>query len=186
MTEEQAQAISNKLIDCMENGSVSAFIKVLEDDLSNEPAVNGCICIGQAILKAYTFYKADMLALFLEKAIRFNPEWSKVKDKGVNPLFRLGFLTGSWDLYQCFIEEVDGITDNMLADAYAEWYNMNEQILDSYHMFLKGREYNSGVTMNGKRVLDLEDFKIMNLMSENYNAILGRRKILKDLDERLE
>jgi hypothetical protein len=185
MTEQQAQAISQKLANCMNEGIMDGFEKVL-NSLKAEPAIKGCICISQAILMAYTSYKADMLARFLEKAIRINPEWPKVKGKGINPLFQVGFLTGSWDLYQCFIEEVDGITDEMLADAYGEWYNMNEQILDSYHMFLKGREYNSGVTMDGKQVIDIEDFKIMNLMSENYNAILGRRKILKDLDDRLK
>ncbi len=184
MTEEQKNSIVYKLEDCINNGNIPAFIQVLNEDLSKEPVVNACLCISGAILKCHTFYKSDMLALFLEKAIHFNMNWAKFNG-GKNPLFRVTFLTGSWDLYTCFIEEVEGLNEETYADAYAEWQDLNNKILDHAQMYIKGHDYNSGFETNGQRILDIEDYNLMNFIAENYNAIIGRHKILKDLETRL-
>ena len=184
MTEEKRDIIVNKLEACMNNGNVPAFIQVLKEDLSQEPAINACICISGAILRCHTFYKSDMLAAFLEKAIHFNMDWAKFGG-GKNPLFRVAFLTGSWDLYTCFIEEVEGLDEDTYAEAYEEWLDYNEKILDHAQMCIKGRDYNSGYEKDGQRIIDIADFKKMNFMAESYNAIIGRYKILKDLEKRL-
>ena len=184
MTEEQATVITDKLVDCMNSGSISAFMKVLEEDLSKEPALNACICVSQAILKSHTFYKSDMLAVFLEKAIHYNMEWAKFGG-GKNPLFRVCFATGSWNLYTCYLEEVEGLDDEFLSDAYVDWLDMNEKILDHAQIFIKGQDYSSGFTSGDRRIIDLDDFEKMNFMAENYNTIIGRHKILKDLENRL-
>ena len=88
-------------------------------------------------------------------------------------------------MYTCFIEEVEGLDEDAYADAYAEWQDFNEKILDHAQMYIKGRDYNSGYETNGKRIIDMEDFEKMNFMAENYNAFIGRHKILKDLENRL-
>ena len=184
MTEKKQNLIVNKLEDCINNGSIPAFIQVLKEDLSQETAVNACICLSRAILNCHTFFRSDMLAAFLEKAIRFNMDWAKVYG-GKNPLFRVAFLTGSWDLYTCFVEEVEGLDEETYAETYKDWLDLNEKILDHARMYIKGRDYNSGYETNGRRVIDMEDYEIMNFMAENYNAMIGRHKILKDLESRL-
>ena len=184
MTEEQKQLIVNKLMVCMNEGSIPAFIRVLKEDLSQESSMNACLCIGGAIFKCYTSYNSDMLASFLSEAIHFNMNWPKLKG-GKNPLFRAAFLAGSCDLYICLLEEVKGLKEDDYAEIYCEWQDLNEVLLDKEKMYIKGRDYNSGYEANGQRILDLNDFDCMDCMAEKYNAIIGRHRILKDLEKRL-
>ncbi len=184
MTDKEKNTIVNKLNVCMNDGNIPAFIQVLNEDLSNEPEVNACICISEAILKCFTFFKSDSIAVFFEKAIHFNMNWFKFNG-GKNPLFHVAFLTGSWDLYSCFIEKVEGLNEDAYVAAYSEWLDFNEKILDQAQMYIKGRDYNSGYEMKGQRIIDIEDYNLMTIIAENYNAIIGRHKILKDLENRL-
>lgn len=183
MTEEQARAISQKLANCMDEGIIDGFVKVL-DALKEEPAQNVCICIGQALLMGYTSFKADCRAKFLEIALRHTPEWGKFG--GVrNPLFRASFAIGSMDLYECFIEEVPGLDDEFFSEAYADFTEMQEQLMDRYKVVLKGREYNSGFNSGNRRSIDLEDFDVINRTMEDYNAIINRHQIIKDIEKRM-
>ena len=167
----------------MDEGLINEFSKVL-DCLKDEPAQNVCICLGQALLMGYTSFKADCRAKFLEIALRHTPEWGKFG--GVkNPLFRASFAIGSMDLYECFIEEVPGLDEDFFVEAYGDFTNMQEQLMDRYQIVLKGREYNSGVTINNRRSIDLEDFEVINRTMEDYNAIVNRYKIIKDIEKRM-
>ena len=167
----------------MDEGLLNEFSKIL-DSLKGEPAQNVCICLGQALLMGYTSFKADCRAKFLEIALRHTPEWGKFG--GVkNPLFRASFTIGSIDLYECFIEEVPGLDEDFFVEAYGDFTNMQEQLMDRYQIVLKGREYNSGVTINNRRSIDLEDFEVINRTMEDYNAIVNRYKIIKDIEKRM-
>lgn len=183
MTEEQANAISVKLANCMDEGLTEEFVKIL-DALKEELAQNACICIGQALLIGYTSFKADCRAKFLEIALRHTPEWGKL-DGAKNILFRASFVIGSKDLYECFIEEVPELDDEFFADAYADFTNIQEQLMDRYKVVLKGREYNSGFNSGNRRSIDLEDFDVINRTMEDYNAIINRHQILKDIEKRM-
>ena len=183
MTEQQAQAISQKLANCMDAGLMKEYVKVL-DALKVEPAQNVCICIGQALLMGYTSFKADSRAKFLEIALKHTPEWGKFG--GVrNPLFRASFAIGSMDLYECFIEEVPGLDDEFFSEAYADFLGMQEQLMDRYKVILKGREYNSGINSGNRRMIDLDDFAVINRTMEDYNAIINRHLIMKDVEKRM-
>ena len=183
MTEEQANAVSVKFANCMDEGLTEEFVKVL-DALKEEPAQNVCICLGQALLIGYTSFKADCRAKFLEIALRHTPELGKFG--GVkNPLFRVSFVIGSMDLYECFIEEVPGLDDEFFSEAYADFLGMQEQLMDRYKVVLKGREYNSGVNSGNRRMIDLDDFAVINRTMEDYNAIINRHQIIKDIEKRM-
>ena len=184
MTAEQAQAITHKLIDCMDNGQKAEFIRVL-DSIAAEPANIACSCIAMALMRGYTSYRADAYAAFLEIALHHTPEWGSFA--GVqNPLFRASLLTGSVDLYECFIEEVPGLDVDFFVEAYAGFSEMNERMMDDSEIVLKGRDYNSGVPAGGGYVMvDQEDFEVINDTMEKYNAIVNRYKILKDIEKRM-
>lgn len=183
MTEQQAQAISVKLAKCMDEALTEEFVKVL-DALKEEPAQNVCICLGQALLIGYTSLKADCRAKFLEIALRHTPEWGKFG--GVkNPVFRASFVIGSMDLYECFIEEVPGLDDEFFSEAYSDFTGIQEQIMDRYRVVLKGRDYNSGFNAGNRRSIDLEDFDVINRTMEDYNAIINRHLIMKDVEKRM-
>ena len=183
MTEEQAKAISQKLAGCMDGGHINGFVKVL-DSLKEEPAQNACICIGQALMMDYTSFKADSRAKFLETALRHTPEWGKLGG-AKNPLFRVSFAIGSMDLYECFIEEVPGLDEDFFLDAYGDFTDMQEKIMDTYKVVLKGREYNSGVSVGNRRMIDWEDFVVIDRTMETYNAIINRYLIIKDIEKRM-
>ena len=64
---------------------------------------------------------------------------------------RASFAIGSMDLYECFIEEVPGLDDEFFSEAYADFTEMQEQLMDRYRVVLKGRDYNSGVNSGNRR-----------------------------------
>lgn len=89
------------------------------------------------------------------------------------------------DLYECFIEEVPGLDDEFFSEAYADFTEMQEQLMDRYRVVLKGRDYNSGVNSGNRRSIDLEDFAVINRTMEDYNAIINRHLIMKDVEKRM-
>lgn len=183
MTEEQAKAISQKLANCMDTGIINEFTKML-DCLKEESAQNVCICIGQALLMGYTSFKADSYAKFLEIALRHTPEWGKFG--GVkNPIFRASFAIGSTDLYECFIEEVPGLDDSFFMEAYGDFTNMQEQIMDRYETKVCGREYNRGIPLGEFVKIEQGDYRVIIRGVEDYNAIVNRYKIIKDIETRM-
>lgn len=183
MTEEQGKAISQKLVNCMDAGQMAAFSKIL-DALQSESAKDVCICIGQALLMGYTSFKADSYAKFLEIALRHSPEWGKFG--GVNnPLFRASFSIGSMNLYECFIEEVPGLDDDFFVEAYGDFTNMQEQIMDTYETIVCGREYNRGISQGEFVRIEQGDYRVVIRGVEAYNAIVNRHKIIKDIEKRM-
>lgn len=183
MTEEQAKAISQKIVNCMDAGQLAAFSKML-DALQNEPAKNVCLCLGQAFIMGYTSFKADSYAKYLEIALRHSPEWGEFG--GVNnPLFRASFLVGSMDMYECFIQEVPGLNEDFFVEAYGDFTNMQEQIMDTYHTIVCGQEYNRGIPRGEFVQIEQGDYRVVIRGVEAYNAIINRRKILKDVEKRM-
>lgn len=87
------------------------FLSNLKDLEVNEVAT----IFMRGFLRYYRAQKGDYIAVFMEKALRYKPEGAMKEDPN-NPLFRTTLISGSIDLYNCYIEEVAGL-DNITATS---------------------------------------------------------------------
>lgn len=175
-TTERYVAKIDKLIAEGNLSGYSAALKELDRLDSKESAT----ILMRGFLRSYTSFRADAIALFMEMAIRHNMEWAKVHQED-NPLFRVCLVSGSMDLYDCYVEEVSGLDQEWFKKMVYLAAAHNEKLLTESSIVLKGRDYNSGFTENGRRLINMDDFEIMNETMERYNRIIGLRMILGDL-----
>ncbi|MCM1071431.1 MAG: hypothetical protein NC301_08635 [Bacteroides sp.] len=160
-------------------GGYEAFLSNLNEMEVGEAAT----ILMRGFLRYYRAQKADYIAVFMEKALRFNPEWAMTEDTN-NPLLRTAFISGSKDLYDCYVEVVEGLDKDWFERAFATALHHNQKLLNSCQPVLIGREYNTGLEQNGCRRIDLDDYAVMDSAIVKYNQIVGLRLILNDLSEK--
>lgn len=172
-----------RLYKILSEASFSDFNELLEElnQMSDEEAA---FILMRGFLRYYKASKADYIATWMEKAICFNPNWAKV-DGMDNPLLKSVFTSGSKDLYDCYIEVVQGLNDEWFDDALHVAVIYNKNLLDKCKPVLVGLHYyNTGLMKNGRKSLDMEDYEVMEATIEKYNQIVGMRSIMQDLMER--
>lgn len=185
MNKEQIEAQEpyvNRLYQILSEASFSGFNKLLEE-LNQMSDKDASIILMRGFLRYYKASKADYIATWMEKAIHFNPNWAQV-DGLDNPLLKSAFISGSKDLYDCYIEEVDGLDDEWFEEALKVAVAFNQNILNQCEPVLVGLHYNSGIMDNGRKSLDMEDYEVMDATIAKYNQIVGMRNILQDLLEK--
>jgi len=136
------------------------------------------------------------MAGLMQMILQDNPNLAQLKFPE-NYFFRLAVLKGSMDLYECFIEEaVEPFLKGKDEDEQAEYYlelflvasNLNDHFFPQYVPCVKGMDFNGafGVDENNPAVslIHTEDYEILDDVVEKYNTIIGRRDILKNLEER--
>ncbi|WP_431158144.1 hypothetical protein [Winogradskyella poriferorum] len=178
-------------------GDKSGLNNTLNHYINNNALETVSKDLAEYLYNNYTSYKADAMAGLMQLAIQCNPEIALLKFPE-NYLFRLLIIKGSMDLYQCFMEEaiepfLKGKDEDFRFDYYSE-LNLVAQELN-YHFFSqyvpckKGMDFNGvfGIYENNpaKSLINTEDYETLNDVVENYNTIIGRRDILKDLEERI-
>ena len=115
-----------------------------------------------------------------------------------NDMFRAAILRGSVDLYECYIEEaivpfVKGKSDNKTVECYMELLTVAERLTEDffpkYVRCVKGMDFNGAYAQSKENpnavLINRENYEIMDDVVEKYNAIIGRRDILKDLNKRM-
>lgn len=153
--------------------------------------------IANVLYKQYTHFRADFLALFMERIIWKNPNLAQVNFTE-NFLFMLCVTTGSKDLFDCFVEKavepfLQDKNEDEKCDYYIELsskaYNLTEDLFPHYEDRKKGMHYNSAFQTsedNGNVLLiHREDYDVMQEIIVNYNQIIGRRDIIKAIEERI-
>ena len=190
--------LRNDFSKCL-NGSNSGLINNLVDELLKELSIfEASKFISEVFFSEYTIYKADALALFLEKVIRKEPELALINHPD-NFLFKLCIVTGSKDLFDCYIEESTApFLQNQDSDEadiyYTELLDIATKLTDfffkQYSLCIKGQHYN-GAFSNSENyenavILNRDNYETMELVMTNYNKIVGRRIILEDLEKKLE
>lgn len=149
----------------------------------------------ELIMKKFTHHKADYCAKLMEIAISTNKDLAKIYFPN-NPFFRLAIFKGSVDLYECYIEEyIEPLIKNNNIDeleVYLELFAEAEKISalcnNNFERVIKGVHYNGAFpNQENEHILSIhkEDFEIMNDLAENYNSIVGRIEIMKNLESRL-
>ncbi len=168
-----------RLYDILENADFGAFDKFLKE-LAKMDDEAVAIILMRGFLRYYRPQKGDYIAIFMEKALRFNRDWAMAQDPN-NPLIRTAFISGSVDLYDCYIEEAKGIDRVWFEAEIPVVMAYNQKLLDGSELVLIGRDYNTGLVQDGRRSIDLDDYEVMDRTIVRYNQIIGLRRIMKDI-----
>ena len=176
--EIQEQYVS-ELYGILQNADFIGYDKFLSNQKDLEIGEAATILM-RGFLRYYRAQKGDYIAVFMEKALRHNPEWAMKEDPN-NPLFRTALISGSVDLYNCYMEEVPGLDKNWFEAAIPVVMYYNQRLLDKSELVLIGRDYNTGIQENGRRCIDMEDYEIIDSTIVRYNQIIGLRRIIKDI-----
>lgn len=178
MDEDKAEEFVGALNVCFHQGSISGYAKVL-DQLMPYRAFDAAKVVERAILRVLneSYHYGDNIAVLMEMAIRKNKEWALVNDDS-NPLVESIMLSGSMDLYECYTEEVDGLTNEWYTALLMNMVRMNTQLLTTFDHILKTREFTGGLRDNGYHRLDEEDYQAMFLATQRYNQLVGIHKII--------
>ena len=157
---------------------------VSEDEASQE--------VATLFVKNYSLFKADGLAAILEKIIHGHKGLALVNGT-LNPFFRLAIFKGSVDLYECYMEEaIYPFLEDKCEDEKYEYYNnllceataLTNLCFENYKIVRKGIHFNGAMPSDriGFVLMAEENYEVMNNLYEHFNAIIGRRDILKHLD----
>ena len=157
------------------------------------------VSLSQLLNKVYTLYKARGLAKIMEVIIRKRQNLALVNHPE-NPLFKLCVITGSFDLYECYIEEAvytvlpqekdDDAAPNMYyQDLHIVAEKIKEYYYDKRTKCVKGYSYQGAFsTLEGNSnvvLINIEDYEMMESAIEKYNTLLGRDDIISDLENKI-
>ena len=128
--------------------------------------------------------------------IRCEPELAMIRFPE-NYFFRLAMLKGSYDLYECYIEEaiepfINGMKTDKAREYYQQLFSLGLKIQGTFMQKMvrcvKGMDFNSAFELPEKnenvQLIYREDFEVLDDVVENYNKIIGWRDILQDLGKR--
>ena len=183
--------------DSIQRSDTSALVKNVKKLLQVTDSENACKELSMKLFNRYTTFKADSTAKLMEVIIRTSPDLAMLKFPE-NFLFRIAILKGSTELYECYIEEaiepfLEGKTEDEVFDCYADLYStadkLNSAFFPKYVKCIKGMDFNGAFANDENNqnicLINREDYEMMDEVVEKYNAILGKRDILKDLEERM-
>ena len=157
------------------------------------------VSLAQLLNKVYTSFKARGLAKIMEVIIKKRRNIALVNHPE-NPLFKLCVITGSFDLYECYIEEAvypvlpiekdDDAAPNMYyTDLQIVAEKLKEYFSDKRTKCIKGNAYNGAFsTLEGNDnvvLINKEDYEMMESAIEKYNTLLGRDDIISDLENKI-
>jgi len=193
----KAEKILKEIDDCIlrcDANDLADMIEGLLKVVSQEDAVKE---LTARLHNNYSTYNAAGSAKLMEVIIRKQPKLAMLKFPE-NYLFRLAVSCGSMDLYECYIEEaiepfLKGKSDDEIIDSYMELFMVAEKLTESffpkYVRCVKGLDFNGAFAQSEENpnavLINQEDYLMMDDVVEKFNAILGRRDILKDLNKRM-
>ena len=176
---ESQEPFIESICQLMKEGQLHSFKEEL-DKLARMSEDYAATVLMRSFLRYYRPQKADFIACWMEQAIRYNVQWALVG--GIdNPLLRAAFVSGSKDLYDCYIEEVPDLTTDWYNEIIQLAFAYNQHLLESCEPVLIGCHYNTGLIQNGRRIIDLDDYEVMDSTIVKYNQIVGMRQILTDI-----
>ena len=182
------QKINGYIVNCTLSGinnEVEKLLTIVSDYEASQE-------LATLFIKNYTLYKADALAAILEIMIHGHKRLALVNG-ALNPLFRLAIFKGSVDLYECYMEEaIYPFLEDKCEEDKNEYYNkllceattLTNLCFENYKIVRKGIHLNGAMPSDrgGFVLMAEENYEVMNNLYEHFNAIIGRRDILKHLD----
>jgi hypothetical protein len=177
----------------IEEASTSSFKSNLEEAkklFSKKELIDE---LSKILLVNYTSYKEDGISYFLEIILKSDVEFGII-DEDQNKFFRLAVLKGSMKLLECLFEEAytpyfsDKDEDEKFdfnANLSITAYQIDELVMDNSKKVYKGLDFNGGYLDQDRNmvVINPEDFHKMDSICELYNAMVGRKEVIKFLEK---
>ena len=191
-----AELLTAMMEDSMIEGNIDKFNESLDLMLNSFSIEDVSQTISLIIKNQYTRHKADYLAKFMEIAIKRNINLA-ITNHPDNFLLRAALVTGSMDLYNCYIEAgVQPFLSLVVAEEHEDHYielfgvstKWSDLLFPNYVECVKGLDYNGafGISEDNENavLINREDYELLEDVVEKYNTIIGRRDIIKDLSKR--
>ena len=189
--------ILSKLEKCAGTNDLQGFSSYIDELLLVTDVTNASLLLSAFLLNRHTTSNSKDTAKLLEIILNSNDELAMINFPD-NCFFQTAVLKGSVELYECYMEEAieSYLYDKTEDEAYTCYMNLNtiaerynDLIFDRIPKYIKGKDFKSAVSKYDKDpnlvLIDENDIEIMEKVIENYNGILGRRDILKDLELRI-
>ena len=190
--------ILSKIEKCAGTNDLQGFSSYIDELLLVTDVTNASLLLSAFLLNRHTTSNSKDTAKLLEIILNSNDELAMINFPD-NCFFQAAVLKGSMELYECYMEEAieSYLYDKTEDEAYTCYMNLNtiaerynDLIFDRIPKYIKGKDFKSAVSKYDKDpnlvLIDENDVAIMEKVIENYNGILGRRDILKDLELRLK
>ena len=191
------EKLFKELNECYSGGDLSGIrqnIKRYQKDNADDVVSRD---FSEYIYLQFTTFRADSMAGIMQMMIESNSNLALLKFPE-NYFFRMVVIKGSMDLYECFIEEavepfLKDKDEEERGDYYAELYgvasNLSDHFFPQYVPCVKGMDFNGifGKYENNAAIslINTVDYETLDDVVEKYNTIIGRRDIVKNLEERM-
>ena len=189
--------ILSKIEKCAGTNDLQGFSSYIDELLLVTDVTNASLLLSAFLLNRHTTSNSKDTAKLLEIILNSNDELAMINFPD-NCFFQTAVLKGSVELYECYMEEAieSYLYDKTEDEAYTCYMNLNtiaerynDLIFDRIPKYIKGKDFKSAVSKYEKDpnlvLIDENAVAIMEKVIENYNGILGRRDILKDLEARM-
>ncbi len=189
--------ILSKIEKCAGTNDLQGFSSYIDELLLVTDVTNASLLLSAFLLNRHTTSNSKETAKLLEIILNSNDELAMINFPD-NCFFQAAVLKGSMELYECYMEEAieSYLYDKTEDEAYTCYMNLNtiaerynDLIFERIPKYIKGKDFKSAVSKYDKDpnlvLIDENDVAIMEKVIENYNGILGRRDILKDLEARM-
>lgn len=186
---ESKEQILEKIRKCFLSASLPTINQEIAKLLEFMDEANVSQKIATLFIKDYTFYQSDYFAAILASIIQEHRGLALVN--GVkNPFFQMAIFKGSIDLYECYMDMAiiplledkgkDQTGYDFYTDLIKEANLITDACFDNYQAVRKGIHFNGGrPNEEGFITMHQEDYDVMHALYEHFNAIIGRRDILK-------
>ena len=187
------QEILDEMYNCLEYANLQGFEEQVNVYLGITDESTASQGLATFIVTEYTASNAHTIAMLMEIIIRCNPNLALI-NYPQNHFFRIIMISGSMDLFECFIKEaIETHLQNSSQEEYKEYYtklldvaaNLNMLFSDQYEPKIKGIHFNGPFATDDNNpdiaIINLEDYEFMNDIVNKFNTIVGRREILKAL-----
>lgn len=192
----EKEEIIEEMYNCLDYGNLNEFETQINNYLGICDVSTASVDLAMFLVKQYRSVIADSIAKWMEIIFRCNPDLALVNFP-FNHFFRIILVTGSLELFECYIEEaIEPHLENLSDEKQKDYYNqllrfgteLNTLFSDQYHTQVKGRDFNGALDVDDNNefvvLMHKEDYEIMNEIVDKYNTIVGRRNIIKALLEK--
>jgi hypothetical protein len=189
----------NYLEQQFESQNYPGFISYSIELLKKEETFEAYRQICEVFVKYYHSGNAGLIADILEAIFLENKDLINNLKNIENPLILLCIFTGSEAIYSKYCKfYLDPLISNLdeyeVSDYYVKLYDhfekTNDILFNNCQKVAKGKDYHgkmSAINDNPDFVMLMaKDYDRMEIIIENYNKIIGRSIIFKDISKRLE
>jgi hypothetical protein len=185
--------ILDEMHNCLDSADLKGFEVQVKKYLKSTKESTASQELAMFLVNIYNAARSGFVATLMEIIIRCNSNLAII-NYPENHFFRIIMITGSMDLFECFIEEaIEPHLKKTSKSEQEDYYNkllhlgaqLNKMFTDQYQTLIKGRNFNGsfGSDENNQNVklIHQEDYEIMNDIVDKYNTIIGRRDVIKAL-----